>query len=101
MGTRLVDAAKKQGEFEFRSIEGTLVCIWSPSYSSAFNIPGYHFHFISKDRASGGHVLDLKAVNLRVAIQMLCEYDVRLPSEGTFLTADLNRDPTSDLAKTE
>jgi acetolactate decarboxylase len=100
-GTRLLDAAKKQGEFEFGNIEGTLVCIWSPSYSSAFNIPGYHFHFISKDHTKGGHVLDLKAATLRVGIQMLCEYDVRLPDEGMFLTADLSRDPASDLAKTE
>jgi acetolactate decarboxylase len=100
-GTRLVDAAKKQGEFEFSNIEGTLVCIWSPSYSSAFNIPGYHFHFISKDRTKGGHLLDLKAPTLQVGLQMLCEYDVRLPDEGTFLTADLSRDPASDLAKTE
>lgn len=100
-GTRLVDAAKKQGEFEFSNIEGTLVCIWSPSYSSAFNIPGYHFHFISKDHAKGGHVLDVKAATLRAGIQMLCEYDVRLPDEGTFLTTDLSRDPASDLAKTE
>ena len=100
-GTRLVDAAKKQGEFEFHNIEGTLVCIWSPSYSSAFNIPGYHFHFISKDRTKGGHVLDLKAATVRVGIQMLCEYDVRLPDEGAFLTADLSRNPASDLAQTE
>jgi acetolactate decarboxylase len=100
-GTRLVDATKKQGEFEFHNIEGTLVCIWSPSYSSAFNIPGYHFHFISKDRTKGGHVLDLKAATVRVGIQMLCEYDVRLPDEGAFLTADLSRNPASDLAQTE
>jgi acetolactate decarboxylase len=77
------------------------VCIWSPSYSSAFNIPGYHFHFISKDRTKGGHVLDLKAATVRVGIQMLCEYDVRLPDKGAFLTADLSRNPASDLAQTE
>ena len=100
-GTRLVDAAKKQGDFGFSNIEGTLVSIWSPSYSSAFNIPGYHFHFISKDHTKGGHVLDLKAHTLRVGVQMLCEYEVRLPDQGSFLTADLSQDPTSDLAKTE
>jgi acetolactate decarboxylase len=75
-GTRLVDAARKQGEFEFSNVEGTLVC-------------------------KGGHVLDLRAVKLRVGVQMLCEYDVRLPDQGSFLTANLSRDPTSDLANTE
>ena len=100
-GTRLVDAARTQGEFEFGNVEGTLVCFWSPSYSSAFNVPAYHFHFLSRDRTKGGHVLDLSAAKLRVRVQMLCEYDVRLPDHGSFLTADLSRDPTSDLAKTE
>ena len=101
MGTRLVDAARTQGEFYFNNVEGTLVCFWSPSYSSTFNVPAYHFHFISRDRTKGGHVLDLSAAKLRVGVQMLCEYDVRLPDQGSFLTADLSRNPTSDLAKTE
>jgi acetolactate decarboxylase len=100
-GTRLVDAAKTQGEFEFSNVEGTLVCFWSPSYSSAFNVPAYHFHFLSRDRSKGGHVLDVSAAELRVGVQMLCEYDVRLPDRGSFLTTNLSRDPTSDLAKTE
>jgi acetolactate decarboxylase len=101
MGTRLVDAARTEGEFEFSNVEGTLVCFWSPGYSSAFNVPAYHFHFLSKDRSKGGHVLDMCAAKLQVGVQMLCEYDVRLPDHGDFLTTDLSRDPTSDLAKTE
>src|ERR1700722_8971599 len=70
-GTRLVNAAKEQKEFHFNNIEGSLVCLWSPSYSSAFNVPGYHLHFISKDHAQGGHVLDCSAKTLRVGLQML------------------------------
>lgn len=100
-GTKLVDAANEQKEFHFTNIEGTLVCLWSPSYSSAFNVPGYHFHFISKDRTKGGHVLDCGAKTLRVGLQMLCEYDVRLPDKGSFLTADLSNDPAAALQKVE
>jgi acetolactate decarboxylase len=98
-GTTLVDAAKEQTEFHFINVEGTLVCLWSPSYSSAFNVPGYHFHFISKDRTKGGHVLDCSAKTLRVRVQMLCEYDVRLPDHGSFLTTDLSNDPAAILQK--
>jgi acetolactate decarboxylase len=100
-GTRLVDAAKNQNEFHFDNIDGTLVCIWSPSYSSSFNVPGYHFHFISKDHTKGGHVLECSAKGLRVGLQMLCEYDVRLPDTGPFLTTALSRDPAADLLKVE
>jgi acetolactate decarboxylase len=97
----LLDAAKAELEFDFKNVEGTLVCLWSPRYSSAFSVPGYHFHFISKDRTKGGHVLNCAAQQLRASIQMVSEYDIRLPEAGSFLTTDLSRDPASDLAKAE
>jgi len=100
-GTHLVQAAESQPEFRFNNIEGTLVCIWSPGYSRAFSVPGYHFHFMSKDRTKGGHVLNCSAQTLRIRIQTLCEFDMRLPGEGSFLKADLTRDTAADLKKAE
>jgi acetolactate decarboxylase len=100
-GTRLVEAAQTELEFHFNNIEGTLVCLWSPRYSSSFSVPGYHFHFISKDRTKGGHVLNCAAQQLRANIQIVSEYDVQLPETGSFLTTDLSRNPASDLATTE
>jgi acetolactate decarboxylase len=100
-GSRLLDAAKAQLEFHFDNVEGTLVCLWSPRYSSSFSVPGYHFHFVSKDRTKGGHVLDCSAQQLRASVQIVSEYDVQLPLTGSFLTTDLDRDPASDLAKAE
>jgi acetolactate decarboxylase len=38
-GLRLLDAAKVQKEFHFTNVEGTLVCIRSPIYSSSFSVP--------------------------------------------------------------
>jgi acetolactate decarboxylase len=99
--TRLLDAAKTQLEFHFKDIEGTLVGFWSPRYSSSFSVPGYHLHFISKDRTKGGHVLDCTTQKLKAGIQVLSEYDIRLPVTGPFLTTNLSEDPASDLAKTE
>src|ERR1700748_3760415 len=99
--TRLLDAAKTQSAFHFENIEGTLVGFWSPRYSSSFSIPGYHLHFISKDRTKGGHVLDCTAQKLKAGIQVLSEFDIRLPDSGPFLTTNLSKDPASDLAKTE
>jgi len=99
--TRLSDAAKTQLEFHFENIEGTLVGFWSPRYSSSFSVPGYHLHFISKDRSKGGHVLDCTTQKLRAAIQVLSDYNIRLPDSGPFLTTNLSKDPASDLAKTE
>jgi acetolactate decarboxylase len=100
-GTRLLDAAETEFEFHFHDIEGTLVCLWSPRYSSSFSIPRYHFHFISKDRKKGGHVLDCSAQQLHARIQVVSQYHVRLPESGSFLTTNLDKDPASDLAKAE
>jgi acetolactate decarboxylase len=100
-GTRLLDASKTEFEFQFRDIEGTLVCIWSPRYASSFSVPGYHFHFISNDRTKGGHVLNCSARQLRASIQSVSEYIVQLPETGSFLTTNFDKDPTSDLAKAE
>ena len=100
-GTGLAAAARMQPEFHFDDIEGTLVSIWSPRYSSAFSIPGYHFHFISADRTKGGHVLDCNARTLRIGMQMLSEYDVRLPEAGSFLKEDLAVDTVKVLKQTE
>jgi len=99
--TRLLDAAKTQSEFHFENTEGTLVGFWSPRYSSSFSIPGYHLHFISKDGTKGGHLLDCRARKLKARVQVLSEYNIRLPDSGPFLTINLSKDPASDLAKTE
>jgi acetolactate decarboxylase len=98
---RLLDAAKTQSESHFKDIKGTLVGFWSPHYSSSFSVPGYHFHFISKDRTKGGHVLDCTPQKLKAGIQVLSEYDIRFPDSGPFLTTNLSKDPAADLAKTE
>ncbi len=97
----LAAAAKNAAEFHFRDVEGTLVCLWSPKYSKSFNIPGYHCHFLSRDRTHGGHVMDCSARSLQVGVQTLCDYDVQLPERGAFLTADLTKDPSAVLGKAE
>ena len=100
-GTGLLDASKAEFEFHFHDLEGTVVCIWSPRYSSSFSIPGYHFHFVSSDRTKGGHVLNCSARQLRASIQTVSEYIVQLPETGLFLTTNFDKDPASDLAKAE
>ena len=78
-GTRLVDAAKAQSEFSFSDIDGTLIGLWSPGFSSAFSIAGYHFHFLSKDRLHGGHLLDVEAGPLRLKVEALTDFHLALP----------------------
>jgi acetolactate decarboxylase len=100
-GVTLVSAAEVQPEFEFHDVEGTLVAFWSPEYARTFNVPGYHFHFISADRRCGGHLLECSGKNLQFQIQQESDFHVALPETQEFLRADLRRDPTADLARAE
>lgn len=100
-GVPLVRAAAVQPEFEFRDVEGTLVGFWTPEYARTINVPGYHLHFLSADRTSGGHVLQCRGSGLRLHIQREADIILALPETEGFLNADLRRDPAADLAKAE
>ena len=100
-GTRLVDAAKAQSEFAFTDVDGTLVGLFSPGFSSAFSIAGYHFHFISSDRRQGGHLLDVEAGPLRLQIGALTNFHLALPESESFLKADLSKNTAAELAYAE
>jgi len=97
----LVRAAAVQPEFEFRDVAGTLVGFWTPDYAKTLNVPGYHLHFVSADRKSGGHLLQCRGENLHLQIQREMVIALALPETEDFLKADLRRDPTADLARAE
>jgi acetolactate decarboxylase len=100
-GTRLVDAARAQTEFNFRDVDGTLIGLWSPGFSSAFSISGYHFHFLSRDRQHGGHLLDVEAGPLQLKIEALTDFHLALPESEAFLKADLGKNTAEELAYAE
>ena len=100
-GTQLKTAASVQQEFRFEELRGTLVGIWAPAFAASFSVPGYHFHFLSEDRQSGGHVLDCQASEVEIDGCAMSEMHVSLPETEDFLKADLTRDPQGDLAKAE
>lgn len=100
-GLPLAKAASIQPEFEFSDVEGTLVGIWAPQFSSALNIAGYHFHFLSEDRTKGGHLLECSGKNLRVRVDRLNDFHLSLPESEEFLRANLTEDTSEDLAYAE
>jgi len=100
-GLPLAKAAAIQPEFDFHDIDGSLVGIWAPEFSSSLNIAGYHFHFLSDDRTKGGHLLECSGKNLRVQVERLTDFHLSLPESEEFLRADLTKDPSKDLAYAE
>jgi acetolactate decarboxylase len=100
-GTGLVDAAKAQAEFTFTDVSGTLVGLWSPGFSSAFSVAGYHFHFLSEDRLEGGHLLECESGPLRLRMEALTDFHLALPETESFLKADLSKSTADELAYAE
>jgi acetolactate decarboxylase len=100
-GVSLKTAASTQPEFRFRDVGGTLVGFWSPQFVSSVDIPGYHFHFLSKDRKKGGHVLECAGSDLFLQFERVQEFHLSLPDSEEFLRADLTADASKDLTAAE
>ncbi|MCK9430292.1 MAG: acetolactate decarboxylase, partial [Candidatus Omnitrophica bacterium] len=86
----LDQAVKEQKVFEFNDIEGTVIGFRSPEYSKNLSVGGYHLHFISADKKSGGHLLDLRVSGAKVEIDETADFYVSLPTNPEFLSLDLN-----------
>lgn len=68
-------------------IEGTIVALYCPDYMDELNTPGWHFHFVSKDRTTGGHVLELQADALSVTLDKTTGFNMVLPEDEHFNSA--------------
>jgi acetolactate decarboxylase len=100
-GENLVEATGHQSEFDVEALTGSLVGFWSPTYSRAIGVPGYHFHFISEDRETGGHVLGLRAGRCRIGLHTESDLHLALPETADFLAADLSGDHGEELRAVE
>ena len=76
------EVVKNQIIFEFHNVEGTIVGFRSPAYIEGINVPGYHFHFITKDKKTGGHLLECQMQNAKIEIDYTSEFHMVLPEGG-------------------
>jgi acetolactate decarboxylase len=94
-------AAREQPIFDFHDVEGTIVGFFTPDYLRGVNVPGYHLHFITADRASGGHMLDCRITDVTIKIHHTPEFELGTPGTEEFLKADLSHDHTAAIKKIE
>ncbi len=85
----LAEALKEQATFEFHDVNGTIVGFWCPDYMEGINVPGYHFHFITRDKKAGGHLLDCQTKNVKIEIDYTSGFFMTLPSSEGFYKPDL------------
>ncbi len=91
----LAKVVEEQVIFVEKGISGTLVGFRSPDYSSGISVPGYHLHFLSDDRSTGGHVLDFTLGDVRVDAVPLREWTVVLPDTAEFADTSFATEPGS------
>ncbi len=97
----LVEVAKEQSEFSFENIAGSMVGFWTPAFLSSVAVPGYHLHFLTADKLHGGHLLECRAIKIKISLQHVSRIELGLPITLDFMTADLSRDITEDLKEAE
>jgi acetolactate decarboxylase len=70
----------EQHVFELTAVDGTMLGFRFPEYAEGIEVAGWHLHFISEDRARGGHVLDCRAETAHVRLDPSGELHVELPT---------------------
>jgi acetolactate decarboxylase len=86
----LNEAVKEQKVFEFKDIEGALVGFKFPEYAQGINTGDWHFHFISKAKLQGGHLLDCSIREANIFIDQSNDFFLRLPKSKEFMEMDLS-----------
>jgi acetolactate decarboxylase len=97
----LAEVVADQHVFEFSEVEGSLVGFRFPDYARGLEAEGYHLHFISADRESGGHVLDCRPRSVVARIDLSGELHVELPPGIELDSAELDDHTAAALARVE
>lgn len=87
---KLDEVIKNQSVFEYHNIEGYIIGFWCPEYVKGVNVPLYHFHFISKDRMKGGHLLECSFKNADLEIDTTGKFYMVLPNTEEFYKINLS-----------
>ena len=54
----LAEAAQDQSVYTYTDSRGSVVGFYTPVFLEGLNVPGFHLHYLSNDRQTGGHILD-------------------------------------------
>lgn len=72
---------KNRPQYPKHNIKGTIVGFYNPSYIGGIDLFPYHFHFLSQDKSSGGHLIDGVFSNavIKIEIDEKNSYELVLP----------------------
>ena len=98
----LANASASQAVYNLSGATGTVMGFYTPAWFSGINVPGYHLHFLSDDKKSGGHILDfLVPANATVEYDVTPGFAMAIPVNSSFAELDLTQNLSADVAKVE
>lgn len=97
----LSKAASHQKEFQYQNVSGSVIAVYCPPYVEGINLPGWHFHFLSQDKTTGGHILGLQADSLSLQLNPILDWELLLPENPEFASRDLCEDLSAKTAAVE
>ncbi len=97
----LKEIAAAQPVFDMENVSGTIVGFRCPPYVAGLNVPGYHLHFLSRDRSRGGHILAFEMVGGTAQVDVLDRLVMQLPGTEDFAAVNLAKDRQQDLKGVE
>lgn len=97
----LGEVARSQSVWTHDKLEGTLLGIRCPAWVGGLNVPGCHWHFLSKDHTIGGHVLDCSIEKGRVQYDLRRDWLIKLENAPDYHKADLGQDLSRELKRVE
>lgn len=88
----MLEAIENQPIFTFHNEAGIIAGFRSPQFTQGINVAGFHEHYINQQRQGGGHILDYQLKNGTLQIGVISRLTIDLPSQSTFLDANLTPD---------
>jgi len=92
-----------QTEAKFTNTEGILIGFYTPEYLEGIAIPGFHFHYLSKDKTRGGHVISLNVNSITIEFFEISRFQILIPDNSDYQGANLGitKSVRKDLQKFE
>jgi len=78
-----------QTEANFTNTEGILIGFYTPEFLEGIGIPGFHFHYLSKDKARGGHVISLNVNSVTIEFFEITRFQILFPDNVDYQGAEL------------
>lgn len=81
----------KRPTFNKTNIAGTMVGFYCPDFIGDINVAGFHLHFLSDDKKTGGHVMEFIGKNFKAGMDKLESYHFVLPDTEDYKKVNLEK----------